>query len=95
MTRYDCIRNLTKDQMAEWLCDVMEETSGEDMCDNCPASYMCKIGHRGWLEYLEKDPGTGKRIWNDMDSCIEQFFDYSDKTIAKAKGETNGKKGEI
>ena len=44
MTNFDAIKDLTMDQMAAWLADVMCASNG---CEACPASHFCLDVPRG------------------------------------------------
>ena len=95
MNRFDIIKQMSKTEMADWLCTLMTDIADEDEGDACykicPAQHLCKpsdIRGYGWFEYLTKEPGTGKGYFKEMEFAVSRFFEWSDQAIKEAKGET-------
>ena len=63
MTRFEEIKTMTEEELAEVLCDIVHSTHKNadndfDRCEACPASKYCGKGHTGFIDWL-------KRGWND------------------------------
>ena len=67
MTRLDILRTGTTEEIAELLCDLIQEYSWltEEMaegsivfphsCRSCPANKTCKPKHHGFVEWLQEE----------------------------------------
>lgn len=58
MTRYEYLKNTTFENVAEFLCQIVDYSTPEDkanMCDSCIASATCKKGHNGFMDWLKED----------------------------------------
>lgn len=53
MTNYEMLKNASKLDMANMLCQLISKT--EDGCDNCPACGLCYVGHSGMKDWLDKE----------------------------------------
>ena len=53
-TNADKIRNMSDEELVEFLCDI----SGVD-CDKCIAAKYCKIGHTGFIDWLQIEVSDG------------------------------------
>lgn len=54
MTRFEYIKAMTIDEMAEDLCDQISEHE-QLGCGFCPAYNKCYKGHYGMKDYLEEE----------------------------------------
>ena len=66
MTRYEYIKSASLEDIAELLCQITDNTSGEeetseDTCGRCLAFKYCKPNHCGFVDWLEKE--MSKYIW--------------------------------
>jgi hypothetical protein len=58
MTNYERIKDMDKEEMSKFLCNLM----CADCCENrCPASELCCTGHLGMRDWLEKESKEGER----------------------------------
>lgn len=53
MTNYEMLKNASKLDMANMLCQLVSKT--DDGCDNCPACGLCYVGHTGMNDWLDKE----------------------------------------
>lgn len=54
MTNYENIKDMTKEELADFLCTFAQwHTDGE--CDPCVAEKYCHRGHCGFKDWLDKD----------------------------------------
>ena len=55
MKNREKLNAMTNEELASFLCDVMEkigDETEEDLCDICPARNRCSKGHNGFLDWL-------------------------------------------
>ena len=50
MNRYEYIKSLTAEEMAEELCEFISQLDVE--CKKCPANEYCHRGHNGMKDWL-------------------------------------------
>ena len=58
MTRYEYIKSVGPEKLANYLCDAMEDLSREvdrDSCYVCPLYHRCSYGKKPWLEWLKEE----------------------------------------
>ncbi len=60
MDRYLYLKNANTEQMANFLCEIVQdvEIEGElptDICNICPATGYCRSGHNGFIDWLKED----------------------------------------
>jgi hypothetical protein len=53
MTRYENIKQMSKEDLGHYLCNLIGEVAGRKDCNVCPAYYLCFIGHNGMVEWLD------------------------------------------
>ena len=56
MTRYEYLKNASIEEMAEVLCNIVDNVDAEAkcVCDGCPASKKCGKGN-GFIHWLKQD----------------------------------------
>ena len=60
VSRYDFIKNVNLEQMANFLCDMIDNNSPSG-CATCPASEFCYTGHKGFIDWLKQEIRTDGR----------------------------------
>ena len=50
-TKFDLIRSMDVDQLAKFLCETVSP-KGTVNCGTCPAQEYCRVGHNGWIDWL-------------------------------------------
>ena len=45
-------KQMSKEDIAKFLCNLVEEVAEYDCCDYCPAQNECHIGHTGFLDWV-------------------------------------------
>ena len=55
MTRYENIKQMSKEDLGLFLCDLISEVAGREDCDVCPARDLCFIGHNGMVAWLGEE----------------------------------------
>jgi hypothetical protein len=53
MTRYENIKQMSKEDLGRYLCNLITEVAGAKDCDVCPARGLCSVGHNGMVEWLD------------------------------------------
>lgn len=53
MTNANRIREMSDEELAEFLCKFRNFNSGE--CAGCPAEDFCYAGHTGTLDYVKRE----------------------------------------
>lgn len=66
MTRYEYIKSASLEDIAELLCQITDNTSGEgetseDTCGRCLAFEYCNKDHCGFVDWLQKN--HSKYVW--------------------------------
>lgn len=64
-TRFEQIKDMDKETMTKFLCrytwaildlfEVDENLSDDAVCEYCPASKFCKVGHKGFTDWLDEE----------------------------------------
>lgn len=58
-TRFEQIKNMNEEEITRFFCKfteaVLELAEIDDLCNYCPASKYCKIGHTGYADWLKED----------------------------------------
>ena len=49
MKNADRIRKMTDEELALFLCDLSDE------CSHCPVTGICRLGHNGFFDWLERE----------------------------------------
>lgn len=55
MTNREHLRQMTDEELAEFLCDLVPESDEYDDCCMCPATKTCKRGHTGFIDWLKAE----------------------------------------
>ena len=56
MTRYEKIKSMSKPELVTFLCDLwLLSTDKDDPCTICPMAKECRVGHTGWLTFLNEE----------------------------------------
>lgn len=57
MTRYEWIKNASKEELAEMLCNLVDNvvSSCDGGCMDCVAREYCKPGETGFIKWLDKE----------------------------------------
>lgn len=62
MNRYESLKKMTVEQMADELCRMFQTENEVDICKACPGNKFCRHGHNGLIDYLKGDE-------NDESKC--------------------------
>ena len=57
-TRFEQIKEMNIKEMTRFLCQLLDATfefTDDNVCDYCPASKFCKIGHTGFENWLSEN----------------------------------------
>ena len=57
ITKGDLIRAMTDEELAEFMCHNV--SNGTVNCAFCAAAEFCRIGHNGWLYWLQEEITDG------------------------------------
>ena len=57
MTRYEYMKNIGLEKLAQFLCDMMD-SNYPGGCGSCPAEEHCSFGHNGFIEWLKQEMKT-------------------------------------
>ena len=55
MTRYENIKQMSKEELGHYLCNLIGEVAGRKDCNVCPAYYLCSIGYNGMIAWLDEE----------------------------------------
>lgn len=62
MTRLKLMRKGTPEEIAEMLCESMEDTFKEEYyCDFCPAKLHCRDKHIGFIDWLKEEVSNAEK----------------------------------
>ena len=54
MTNADRIRNMSDEELAEFLCSFRSCDADEYICEGCKATKYCRAGHAGTIDWLQQ-----------------------------------------
>lgn len=62
MTRLKLMRKGTPEEIAEMLCESMEDTfKEEDYCEFCQAKLHCREKHIGFIDWLQEEVSNAEK----------------------------------
>lgn len=59
MTKFDAIKQMTKDEMADFLCHIRADKPSLYPCSDCTAVDYCRAGKCGFLDWLDEVQDDG------------------------------------
>lgn len=65
MKNREKLNAMTNEELASFLCDVMEKIADEteeDICEICPVSDYCGKGHNGFFNWLDEEGGSSNDL---------------------------------